>query len=137
MTDINVLLLNEKSVIDVPYVDIYLESTGKSYDLYEWLDEIYYELVFNDKEKALITETDGQNVFLLSSQEVLYYFDRRHDRIAKDQYDRDCSWWLAPLDDTKFYENHQYVDRKGNIDLKGSNPSLRIGVRPAVWLDLR
>lgn len=136
IVDSKVLLLNEKSVIDVPYVDIYLESTGKSYDLYEWLDEIYYELVFNDKEKALITETDGQNVFLLSSQDVLYYFDRRHDRIAKDQYDMDSSWWLAPLDDTKFYENHQYVDRKGNIDLKGSNPSLRIGVRPAVWLDL-
>ena len=136
VVDSKALLINEKSIMELPYVDIYLESTGRSYNLYEWLDEIYYELVFNDKEKALITETNGRYVFLLNSEEVTYYFERKRDRVVKDSYDKNTEWWLAPLDENKFYENHSYVDRKGLIDLHGSTPDRRIGVRPAIWIDL-
>lgn len=136
VVDSKALLINEETIMDLPYVDIYLESTGRSYNLYEWLDEIYYELVFNDKEKALISGTDGRYAFLLSSEEATYYYERKSDRIAKDSYGKDDAWWLAPLDENKFYEKHLFVDNNGKIDLNGCSPDIRIGVRPAIWIDL-
>lgn len=131
-----ILLINERTILDLPYIDVYVKSQSRYYSLYEWLDEIYYANVFNSREKALIAETDGNYAFLLSRDEVLTYLPTYPSRVARDYGDYANGWWLGAWDKSKLYEDQLYVTTTGYINEHGGYPHHAYGVRPAIWLDL-
>lgn len=131
-----ILLINEKTILDLPYIDVYVRSQARYYSIYEWLDEIYYTNVFNNREKALIAETDGNYVFLLSRDEVLTYLPTYPSRVARDYGGYTDEWWLGAWDKSKLYEDQLYVSQTGYISEHGGYPHKAYGIRPAIWLDL-
>lgn len=131
--DSKILIINELCLIQVKYNDIYLESTNRTYALCEWLDEVYYDINFSDKEKALIFDNGAGKVFSLSSYEAKTYFKHNSDRRTgyyKD--DRAASWWLRDTIGEEVY----IVNFDGCIDTTGTYLKYGPGVRPAIWLDL-
>lgn len=131
-----ILLVNERTILDLPFIDVYVKSQARYYSIYEWLDEIYYAKVFNSREKALIAETDGNYAFLLTWEDVNTYLPTNTSRITGDYGDYTNEWWLGARDKSKLYENQMYVSTAGYINEYGAYPHKALGVRPAIWLDL-
>lgn len=90
-----ILLVNERTILDLPFIDVYVKSQARYYSIYEWLDEIYYAKVFNSREKALIAETDGNYAFLLTWEDVNTYLPTNTSRITGDYGDYTNEWWLG------------------------------------------
>jgi hypothetical protein len=131
-----ILLINEKTILDLPFIDVYVKSQARYYSIYEWLDEIYYAKVFNSREKALIAETDGNYAFLLTWDDVNTYLPSNTSRITGDYGNYTNEWWLGARDKSKLYEDQMYVSTAGYINESGAYPHKALGVRPAIWLDL-
>ena len=126
-----------------------------------WLNDTFYSIAF-DKEKRYIVPTEltdvgtTDNVFLLSTHEVITYFSSEYERRCKPtdyaislgaSYNNSYGlynsgvWWLrSPYSDSN--NNIVYcVLVKGNIYAAGTFDNYyvyltNIGVRPALWIDL-
>ena len=101
-----------------------------------WLNENYYQNVFSESEKKMISETEVGKVFILSADEAKEYFKDANDR--KAAYFKDSiPWWLRSY---KRYEDgiiNDYVEYDGTINGDGVlYPTQDIGIRPAFWIDL-
>ena len=73
-------------------------------------------------------------VFLLSIDEAREYFWDDNSRIAK-LIDSPFKWWLRSPGSTSSYA--AFVKEDGNVDNYGSSANnMRLGVRPALWLNL-
>ena len=135
--DNKILIINERCILETEYDSIYLKSTGRFYSLEEWLNQIYYEINFNSKEKELITDNGVGNVFLLCDDEAKEYFRNAADRQA-GYYDGNTVRWF--LRSTTPGQGPHYVDANGHIKTGWNSAGLRsgstAGVRPAIWLDL-
>lgn len=131
--DSKILIINELCLMQVKYNDIYLESTNRTYSLNEWLDDVYYDVNFSDKEKALIVDEGAGKVFSLSSEEAKIYFKHNSDRrTGYFKNDRGAYWWLRDTSGQEVY----VVNSDGRIDTTGSQLRYGLGVRPAIWLEL-
>ena len=131
--DSKILIINELCLIQVKHNDIYLESTNRTYSLNEWLDDVYYDINFSDKEKALIVDEGAGKVFSLSSEEAKIYFKHNSDRrTGYYKNDRGVAWWLRDTSGKEAY----IVNSDGSIDTHSSDSAYGLGVRPAIWLDL-
>ena len=129
-----------KCFLMYPYIpqdaEILHAERWKYTGLKKWLNDIYFDVTFNDEEKALFCETEYGRIFILSRDEAREYFKSDRDRTAK--FIRgNVSWWLRS---SSSYENNvynDYVSYTGQID--GNSicyNSSNIGVRPAMWLKL-
>ncbi len=123
-----------------PYIPqdatIYHGERWKYTGLKKWLNDVYYDVTFNDKEKELFIETEYGRIFLLSREEAREYFENNLDRRA--QYLKcDYPWWLRSSSSYETNVYNDYVTSDGRID--GNSicyNSSNIGVRPAMWLKL-
>jgi hypothetical protein len=121
-----------------PYIpedaEIHHGERWKYTGLKKWLNDVYYDVTFNDKEKELFIETEYGRIFLLSREEAREYFMSDSDRRAK-YIKYDYPWWLRSSSSYESYVYNDYVTSQGRIDgnsicYNNSN----IGVRPAMWL---
>lgn len=156
------LLVSTKIIECNPYNKKFEETTWAQSDIRYWLNNTFYNIAFNDEEKNLIlsnkTHTENNpkyktnggkdiedRVFLLSIDEVMYYFPYDEDRIKQPtKYAKDRGafvnkqngngyWWLR----TPGYHNlgaagvddYGYVSRSGNGVMDTSN-----GCVPAIWI---
>ena len=131
--------------------------------LREWLNNSFVYLAFNEKENNAIVSTQCDNgllnttitndrVFLLSVEEVEYYFPYEEDRIAYatvpclifprgtvgySEYGSNpspsvYSWWTRTCSS---YKAPREVGSDGEIG-PGGFPSAALCVRPVIWIDL-
>ena len=150
-----VLLITKDCVDEKPYNDFHVDITWEDCTLRKWLNEDFIDS-FSEAQQANIEltnventdnpvyGTDGGNdtidkVFLLSIDEVTDYFPDKKSRIAR--YDNNTAWWWlrTPGVDNNIgyytavvYSNGDIIDTGYYID----RPS-RIGVRPALWLNMQ
>lgn len=157
-------LIISKYVLDAkPYHNTAGDVTWENCRIRKWLNESFYNSVFNENEKAKIISaqistpdnclhiTKGgkdtiDNVFFLSIEEAKYYFPTDEKRIAMPtEYARlknlliskgnGCWWWLRSPGDCQSYAAD--VDYGGDVDSYGSSAVDSFnGVRPALWLDI-
>jgi len=145
-------LVVAEGITDIyPYNDDYINITWENCTLRAYLNGEFYNDTFTDGEKALIVETTVFNndspygtigghdtvdkVFLLSIDEVNYYFAEDYDRFAYDSDGMASWWWLrSPGADNG---NAAYVGSSGDIDIDGIVVYYYVGVRPAFWLNLQ
>ena len=102
----------------------------------DYLNNEYYDCLFNDNERAMICETDHGKIFLLSAEEARTYFADDADRIAgSNRYNRDY-YLLRDLSNNwnGGYRWRMYVNNVGAII--DDNVDGRFGIRPAMWLDM-
>ena len=168
-------LLLSKYVLDtVPYHSENAYITWEKSYVREWLNDDFYNNVFADSEKTLIENSSIKgdfnsiyyvhggkdtidNVFLLSTTEVEYYYDNKMRRPCKatqyainqdvyvDEYGW-CRWWLrTPGRDMNYstlveidlaFEGYKLFDN-GDINFEGrDNTYSGIGIRPAIWVNI-
>ena len=115
-------------------------------DLRAWLNSDFIEETFDEKQKDMLIEYEGDMVFVLSSEQALTYFDSDEDRLAHssefalaqginedDGYPR---YWLKSPGNTR--SRAAYVCHCGEVYEPGTSVTIaRIGVRPAVWVRVR
>jgi hypothetical protein len=91
---------------------------------------------FSAEERAKIVDTNGDNVFLLSIDEVNSYFTDDNSRIALDSTGNAWWWWLR-WSSSSSSGGFAPVVRNGDV---GSNGIIvydnNIGIRPAMWISL-
>lgn len=156
-------LIISKYALDArPYHNEQGDVTWEKSHIRKWLNEVFYNSVFSNREKAKIvavqlTTPDNRlhitkggndtvdNVFLLSMEEAKYYFPTNEKRIAMPtEYARlknlliskgnGCWWWLRSSGDSQSYAAD--VDYGGDVDSYGSSAFTSLnGVRPALWMD--
>ena len=129
--DINgseVLLLSEECIAKSKYDDE--DNDWKTSDLYNWLNNDYYNAAFIDGEKNLIVEKGNGKVFLLTADEAKIYFST--DGARKSKYNgSDCDWWLrSPYFN---YSSHaRYVYCWGDANTYSNVDLSYLGVCPAL-----
>ena len=126
-------------------------NVWKNSEIRKWLNGDFYNKAFTVQEKYSIGSFDGDNVFLLSKEEVEKYFDNNEARNCKatDYAKKNINWvfkicylftagyicwWLrSPYVDDN---NIVYVgDGRGNIVLEGVFHTCDFA-RPALWINL-
>ena len=129
-----------KGFLMYPYIPqdatIYHGERWKYTGLKKWLNDIYFDVTFNDEEKALFCDTENGRIFILSRDEAREYFKSDRDRTAKF-IKGNVSWWLRSSSSYEINVYNDYVSSEGKID--GNSicyNSSNIGVRPAMWLKL-
>ena len=129
-------------------------------DLREWLNDVFYEEAFSNKEKKLINtemisterKQNGQiscitkdKLFLLDQTEVEKYFDSNEARTCmatdyafeqgvKEHWEKDgfChSWWIRDAEGNDAYT----IDCDGKINDVDQDDE-GIAVRPVMWINL-
>ena len=144
-----------------------LDTVWSDCSLRNWLNQSFYESAFSEREKDEILETRNKTdvykvelkseetkdkVFLLSDDEVRKYFPDRFDRQASatdraingdnasifvsDLTDDTVFWWLRSVGGE--HNCAKVVGAEGAVVDSGFLISrLDIGVRPAMWVNLR
>lgn len=147
------LLLSKYGVDSRPYHGKETSVTWQTSDLYEWLNDEFYQQAFGETEKTDILETDGgaedipQKLFLLSREEAQTYFSSDKDRIcqatdhavSRNAYVNTATggswWWLR--DPGGSAREALSVNSDGRIDTRGDRVNGERGVvRPAMWVTL-
>ena len=158
----NKALIVSKEIIDImPYNEEDAKVTWAECSLRRWLNEAFYNSVFEEKEKQLIDTTHittpdrkihifktvkggaptDDKVFLLSPEQVRIHFESNTERAAKlselaESRGVDAIGWAlrAPGKKQNFVA---VVERNGYIVENGMVVnSDKLGVRPAMWVKL-
>ena len=142
----NKMLLLSKYCLDCKRFDV-ISNDWNSSEIRHWLNNDFYNKAFSEQEKKNINPFDGDNVFLLSKEEVERYFAKNKLRkcnateYAKANGDYVSSnnaysyWWLRSslfLDDSLFV---YYVNIYGAIRYYYAYINF-FAVRPALWINL-
>lgn len=147
------LLLISRYALDAkPYNTKYDDVTWETCTLRSWMNNTFCNMAFSASEQARIIENSSSNsdggvtsdiVFLLSSEEVLDYFDSEEERkcfptdyaIARGAYTNDetgtCWWWLRSPGDWQDYA--MKVIESGSL-LGFSVHDVSTAVRPVLWV---
>jgi hypothetical protein len=89
---------------------------------------------FSADEQEIIVDTNGDNVFLLSIDEVNSYFTDDNSRIALDSTGNARMWWLrSPGRIGSLAVN---VNDGGDVHSGGNSVNSLRGIRPAMWISL-
>lgn len=110
-------------------------------EIRQWVNKDFYNKAFNENEKKYINSFDGDNVFLLSKEEVEKYFAKRSERRCEaTDYARangadskyNCDWWLRS-------SHPKDIDSVYSIDYDEDISGCRVNyddvvVRPAMWI---
>ena len=144
----------ERKVYDKGYTGANWEKSW----VRQWLNEEFLTEAFSEKERAQILETEvearkytglisnGENtrdkLFLLDIEEANRYFPTDESRhalstaYASHNGVTENRWWLRTMGSNVF--DAIYVKEDGVISMLGRRVnSYGIGVRPAMWIDLR
>ncbi len=149
--------------------DVIYESNYEASDIRKWLNDNFYNTVFADLEKEIIETTlvnnsastfqhyyeylecddTSDNIFLLSYQETVSYYQENEDRVTQGT-DYALSQGLAQLENYQGIEGANWylrsphaIDRyavsvvyyDGRMEKVSSNFA-DIGIRPALWIKL-
>lgn len=155
------LLLSDRVIEEKPYDEVQTECTWATCELHRWLNEDFYTSAFSDEEKTVILDTTvtadpnpsydvdcgeetNDKVFLFSIQEAKKYLPNLELRkslatdilakTSKNLTDGYAGWWLRTPGENQ--ETVSYVYTDGEISDIGTDPLLKIGVRPAMWITL-
>ncbi len=155
--------LDAKPYNSVPFMAVTWETS----ELRKWLNGDFYEGAFSDKEREMIRSVQNQNaaqsiigtnggnetddrVFLLSETDMTIYMyeNVRRRYIGRaiatkyaaslgNYYDKDdfAKWWLRSPGVYEF--TAQFIDFGGGTYTSGANADMALGVRPAVWIDIK
>ena len=164
MQDGKALLISKYALSCKPYNKGGKDATWENSSLREWLNNNFVNAAFTDAEKAVIStvtvsadenlayDTSVGNatqdrVFLLSITEANKYFDSDNARMCEATNfairsgltgafnNGNCVWWLRSPGRTP--NRAAEVDVNGNVNEPGYYiEEGRIGVRPALWIDL-
>lgn len=143
------LLLSEYAICGQPYLKISFDSTPPTWEicfLRRWLNNVFIYQAFRDSEQEYISRhITNDKVFCLNKEELKRYIPSTKNRICVAPVQNDivnvnkdniCCWWLrqdkAP-DGKKI--RYDYVDFRGDIESRYVEYE-KIGVRPAIWLNL-
>lgn len=144
------LLVSQQGLAGCYYHAHHTDTSWNSSTIRELLNEEFYEEAFCRQERELIVQNEetGDNVFLLSAEEALRYFEDDEDRLLEATQNalggginqnrrNDCSWWWL-RDTGGDAKKAAVVTMFGEIDLIGEHVNAASGgVRPAVWVDIR
>lgn len=147
------LLLSKYALDCRPYHEKETSVTWHTSDLYDWLNNEFYQQAFDEDEKLFVEETDDspydnpERVFLLSLEEVNQYFSNNKERICQatdyavnhNAYVNPSTggswWWLRTKGGTAKEALSIYSD--GRIDTQGDRVNGERGVvRPAILVRL-
>ena len=157
------LIISEYCINAMPYNNTCQNVTWETCSLRKWLNNEFYNTVFDAEEKAAILTTtvdaDGNpcygtgggratkdKVFLLSDLEVAIYFMSAYDRTAgatpyaeaREAHNcgsKGCSWWIRTPGIRS--DMAMIVDAGGCVNYDGDFVSITNGgVRPAMWVDV-
>lgn len=147
------LLTTVRGIMGSQYGEAGNNAWESSY-LRSWLNGDFYQSAFDSREKRFITNTDGDNVFVLSVEEARKYYPDEYEYENAERtirptlygqltgiyayendkwYSMNCSWWLrtAGIDGCA-----AVVNIFGCIDETGDSVESIYAVRPAIWVDL-
>lgn len=126
--------------VETDSVDVWNQS-----ELREWLNKDFLMKAFSSKEEKQIS---GE-IFVLSIEEAEKYFNTDDIRVCSPTsyaegkgvsaniYGK-CDWWLRSLSDSdssyRIYAANVY--KSGEISYSGYGIDSKLGVRPAVWINL-
>lgn len=146
-----VLLLSKYALDCRSYHKKEAAVTWHTSDLYDWLNNDFYQQAFDEDEKLFMEETDDspndipERVFLLSLEEVNRYFSKDEDRIcqatdyavSRNAYVNASTggswWWLRTGGGNDREALSVYSD--GRVDTQGDRVNGERGVvRPAIWV---
>jgi hypothetical protein len=153
-----VLLLALDCVTFREYHHESVKITWEKSDLRRWLNENFLETAFDDNSKRILPRTvhtydnpeyrtrggedaEGDNLFLLSLEEVHKYFDiREYYKPNESSVARlngaTVWWWLRSPG--RYSRGASFVFADGSVIDRGSNVVWSEGaVRPAFWLNLQ
>ena len=126
-----------------------------------WLNEDFFNCALTEEEKNEVsfsevvfrdcfrtTRTTYDKVFLLSQEEIYRYLPesyRRTNAFSNGAWQNMLSdanfefgWWLRDSADTDSSEyDITFVDDFGNVNTVGRNMRTRMGIRPAMWINIR
>ena len=149
--------------------DVIYESNYEASDIRKWLNDNFYNTVFADLEKGIIETTlvnnsastfqhyykdlecddTSDNIFLLSYQETVSYYQENEDRVTQGT-DYALSQGLTQLENSEdiegaiwYLRSPHAIDRyavsvvyyDGRMEKVPSN-FVDIGIRPALWIKL-
>ena len=125
--------------------DVY---TWKNSEIRKWLiDEFYYDAFSLEERDMIVPEmfvSDGKvdKVFILSSEEVLYYFQEDERKCNPSIYAQNRNdkiilqycWWMRDCGNGGdfWYERYKFVDEKGVVFDWGAGGYEKLAVRPAI-----
>ena len=160
-----ILVVSEYALDCRPYHNQYTEINWENCDLRRWLNETFINVAFTPSEQSIIQKTavnadknpeeaksDPGNttqdqVFLLSIKEISHYFNSNYARFCKPTpyaveqgckvYPdiKTCWWWTRTPGCDNYYVSDIHGDGKINT-IGGSADQDKIGVRPAIWINL-
>ena len=133
--DGKMLLISKYILNDREYHPEYPVDSWRSSSLYNWLNNEFFNTVFLEQEKQVITESLEGKLFLLSTDEANTYFDS-YDARECTEYNSTygCSWWLRSLSSENWCAD--IVSDYGSIDDGANIVWEDHGIRPAMWIDL-
>lgn len=164
MNGTNALVISDKILDTIPYHNKDESITWETCSLRAWLNDEFYNTVFDDSIRAAIVTTNNNNpsnslfhtpggddtidnVFLLSIDEAYKYFETKEARAASGtEYAKSTSlhvpangnfdWWLRSPGSNQ--NNAAIVDFFGNVSVNGRNVKhdITTAVRPACWVDI-
>ena len=149
--DNNSIQLISKYVLDCQQFNpTYSGSSWDSCSLKKWLNEAFVEDAFTSEETEKIDKT-----FLLSTEEVEKCFTTKSERMCEatayanaqgaddkkrySKYRENCWWWLrsrGKYGNEVFNDSTAFVLDDGTVDTFGDGVTDKIGVRPALWINL-
>lgn len=156
-----ILIISNKMLDLQPYHHANTEVTWADCDLRAWLNSDFFNTAFSGSEKTIIAKTEiftagvgkhlaecttKDKVFILSKEEIIKFFPTKSSRRAsatlytkfKQAEDPDRSiaseWFSRTPSDYSGAQKFVYKD--GSVDYGGASNTLKLGVRPCMWLDL-
>ena len=150
------LIISKKCIDCQQYHDDWQVVSWKNSSIRNWLNTLFYNFAFNEKEKSKIIKTkrsvlntlsitdnlDTEDfVFLLNENEVMDYFQNQEMRKCRptvhtiikgmDNYEKGCWWWLQNPGKKAEY---CAVGINGNIYNFGIYMTYYHGIRPCLWI---
>lgn len=156
-----ILIISNKMLDLQPYHYASTEVTWADCDLRSWLNSDFLNTAFSDSEKTIIAKseiftagvgehladcTTKDKVFILSKEEAIKFFPTKASRRpsatlytkSKQAEDPDKSiaseWFLRTPSEVPGAQKFVYKD--GSVDYGGASNTLKLGVRPCMWLVL-
>lgn len=158
----SMLLITKYAINSVPYNNSLKETTWDNSDIRTWLNEEFYNMAFTDAEKNAIISTNNKaqinpnhkdtpigkdtkdNVFLLSYDEIVYYFPNKENRLLTPtnyaimqgcytNSDGNVAWWTRSVGISE--TSPEYLASAGDFGNREHQVNENIiGTRPAVWI---
>ena len=158
-----ILVISRYALDCLPYNEGF-DATWETCDLRKWLNNEFYYGAFSEAERnQLLTiknnnpdasfynsswsgkgeNATSDNVFLLSYEQAINYFENDDDREcyptdhamwngAYANHEHHCYWWLRSLVGNQHLAVYVYND--GDLNSRCSKNVDNIGVRPALWI---